>query len=63
MPEYIFKCNKCGDLKDKNCNYEARDKQFCECGGKMSMLVEKKSYFIMRRGNPRLRAKIKKMGV
>ena len=42
--KYLFNCEKCGksaEIEIKISNYDnEKDKQFCNCGGKMKRVIE-----------------------
>lgn len=64
MPTYIFKCRKCGDLEDRSCSVEEKDKQLCKvCEGKLELIVEKKLHTIAYRERPEVRQWRKEKGV
>ena len=46
MPNYIFRCKKCGKEKEITCNYKDKNKMSCECGGKLKIKIAKVNFII-----------------
>jgi len=66
MPKYDFKCQGCGEVKEKIVSWTESEKRFfCERCGTLSVrriFSPQGIVFQVRWGKPRVRAKVKKMG-
>ena len=66
MPRYDFKCNRCGFKEEATMSFEKAEKDYpCpECKGIMERQFSPQgTNFLIRWGKPKVRQKVKKMGV
>ena len=64
MPRYMFRCDKCGNIEDRECPLnEKMGIQLCECGEEMVILVKKEPQMVVRRIKLRHQKWIKERGL
>jgi len=65
MPKYDFKCEKCGRVAEIRMMTTQFDETVCgKCGGKMKRQFSPQgTVFQVRWGKPKVRQKVKRMGV
>jgi len=67
MPRYNFKCIKCGAIEEINCSFEKSEEGFpcreCSYGIMMRQFSPQGIVFLARWGKPKVRQKVKRMGV